>query len=113
MSSTSTTNKRVHVINIPVNHVIQCDLAVKNLNNTDANSFQDLLIRIQTNIELVDALRDFRKSFMDLNDCLSLSDFSIVSVSSIASASSITCASSIASASSNVVSNINTTYSNA
>ena len=77
MPSTSTTNERVYVITIPVNHVIQCDLVVKNLNNTDANSFQDLFIRIQTNTELVDALRDFRKSFMDLNDCLSSSAFQL------------------------------------
>ena len=118
MSSTSTTNKRVHVINIPVNHVIQCDLAVKNLNNTEANSFQDLCIRIQTNTKLVDALMDFRKSFTNLNDRLYSSAISIISVSltastsSTASISSTASTSSTANASSNVVSNINTTDSN-
>ena len=110
MSSTSTTNECVYNITIAVNNSILYELAVKTLNNANANNFRDLLVRTRTDTELLDAIKDFSKSFMDLNGCLSLSAFSIASVSRIKSISSTVSASLTTNASSTASSDVTIAY---
>ena len=110
MSSTSTTNECVYNITIAVNNVIQYELAVKILNNAEANNFRDLLVPIRTDTQLLNALKDLSESFMDLNNCLSSSTFSIASVSPIKSISSTTSASLTTNASSTASSDVTIAY---
>ena len=70
MSSTSTTNECVYNIIIVVNNIIQYELAVKTLNNANANNFRDLLTQFDT--KLINAIKDISESFINLNDCFSL-----------------------------------------
>ena len=61
--SETSTDEHVRNIAIDANNVIQYELVIKTLNNTDANGFRDMLIQIRTDPCFLDALTNFSHSF--------------------------------------------------
>ena len=64
MSSTSITDERVDSIAIAINAVIQRELAAKTMAEDDAIVLSDILIRIRTDTEFLNALTNFSNYYL-------------------------------------------------